>query len=192
MTKHRRGVQPFRKSERDDDIRSPRLLLRLMGRDVLRATVESNLDRVESLLGLHVPEEWLALQWLAAMRLEQERRDPAFRSWSIRAVALAETLEMVGYLNCHAPPHDGSIELGYEIFPGFRRKGFAEEAVRTFLNHTTAPGGIAVVRLSIRPDNEASQAMARKLGARKVGTHIDEVDGLEDIYLLDAAPLGLR
>jgi RimJ/RimL family protein N-acetyltransferase len=35
--------------------------------------------------------------------------------------------------------------------------------------------------LSIRPDNAASQALAAELGFVRVGSHPDEVDGLEDV-----------
>jgi RimJ/RimL family protein N-acetyltransferase len=36
--------------------------------------------------------------------------------------------------------------------------------------------------LSIRPANAASQALAAGLGFGRIGSHIDEVDGLEEIF----------
>ena len=39
--------------------------------------------------------------------------------------------------------------------------------------------------LSIAPDNQASLGLARKLGARRIGEHVDEIDGPEDIFLFD-------
>jgi RimJ/RimL family protein N-acetyltransferase len=45
--------------------------------------------------------------------------------------------------------------------------------------------GLRWLRLSIAPGNEASLALARKLGVRMIGSQIDEIDGPEDIYLLD-------
>ena len=45
-----------------------------------------------------------------------------------------------------------------------------------------APGnGATRYRLSIRPDNAASQALAAKLGFTKVGTRDDPVEGVEDV-----------
>ena len=41
--------------------------------------------------------------------------------------------------------------------------------------------GVTRFVLSIRPDNTASQALAAGLGFVRIGSHIDEVDGLEDI-----------
>jgi RimJ/RimL family protein N-acetyltransferase len=41
--------------------------------------------------------------------------------------------------------------------------------------------GVIRFILSIRPDNTASQALAAQLGFVRIGSHIDEVDGLEDV-----------
>jgi RimJ/RimL family protein N-acetyltransferase len=36
--------------------------------------------------------------------------------------------------------------------------------------------------VSIRPDNIASRRLAEQLGFKQIGSHVDEEDGLEDIY----------
>ena len=41
--------------------------------------------------------------------------------------------------------------------------------------------GVARFVMTIRPDNVPSQALAAGLGFVRIGSHIDEVDGLEDI-----------
>ncbi len=41
--------------------------------------------------------------------------------------------------------------------------------------------GVTRFALTIRPDNHPSQALAAQLGFVRIGSHIDEVDGLEDI-----------
>jgi RimJ/RimL family protein N-acetyltransferase len=41
---------------------------------------------------------------------------------------------------------------------------------------------VRVVRLSIAPDNTASQAVARPFGLVAVGEQVDDVDGLEVVY----------
>ena len=38
---------------------------------------------------------------------------------------------------------------------------------------------------SVSPDSLASQRVVAKLGFRKVGQQLDEVDGVEDIFHLD-------
>ena len=41
--------------------------------------------------------------------------------------------------------------------------------------------GVTRFAMTIRPDNHPSQALASQLGFVRIGSHIDEVDGLEDI-----------
>jgi RimJ/RimL family protein N-acetyltransferase len=41
--------------------------------------------------------------------------------------------------------------------------------------------GVTRFVVTIRPDNAPSQALAAGLGFVRIGSHIDEVDGLEDI-----------
>lgn len=39
--------------------------------------------------------------------------------------------------------------------------------------------------VTIQPDNIPSVRLAETFGFRRIGLHIDEVDGLEDIYVLE-------
>ena len=41
--------------------------------------------------------------------------------------------------------------------------------------------------VTISPDNVASLRLADRFGFRKIGVHVDEVDGIEGIYLREAA-----
>lgn len=49
--------------------------------------------------------------------------------------------------------------------------------------------GVASFVLSISPGNQASQAPATGLGFTRVGGHVDELDGPEDVLVLDVGPL---
>ena len=84
--------------------------------------------------------------------------------------------------------HDGrtrrTIEVGYTVFMPWRRVGIAFEMVSAYASWATGKG-VESVLLSIAPDNQASLGLARKLGARRIGEHVDEIDGPEDIFLFD-------
>jgi hypothetical protein len=43
--------------------------------------------------------------------------------------------------------------------------------------------------ISVSPANAASTTLAAKLGFEKIGGHVDEADGYEDIYLLEGESL---
>jgi ribosomal-protein-alanine N-acetyltransferase len=164
-------------------IEAGRLRLPPMTEAALKATAERDLIRVSEETRLSVPPEWLEMAWLAEMRLEQLANDPAYAPWSIRAIALDGQPIMVGFINCHAPPKNGRIELGYEIFPAYQRRGYAFEAISAFLQWAKQ-GGVSEAVFSISPENQPSLALNAKLGTQKIGSHIDEKDGPEDIFLL--------
>ena len=88
-----------------------------------------------------------------------------------------------------APDHESLLELGltglefgYTVFTPHRRKGYAKEAAAALMGWAQEKHGIDSFVVSISPDNAPSLAVARALGFRKVASHIDPVDGLEDIF----------
>jgi RimJ/RimL family protein N-acetyltransferase len=87
------------------------------------------------------------------------------------------------YLEPYAP---GGVELGYTVYPAFRRRGYATEACGGMMQWAAAAAGVRRFVLSIRPDNEPSLRIARRYGFRKVATVEDEEDGPEDVYVWDA------
>jgi [ribosomal protein S5]-alanine N-acetyltransferase len=172
------------------DVETSRLLLRLVPLAGLAATAAKDRDACRRLIGRALPDEWFEDAWVSEMRLKQWKDDPEYAPWSIRAIALKETGEIIGNINCHDKPqlfeHEGRtgsvVEMGYTIFARWRRQGYGYEAVEG-LSEFAARMGVRWIRLSISPANEASLALARKLGARKIGAQVDDVDGPEDIYL---------
>jgi [ribosomal protein S5]-alanine N-acetyltransferase len=172
------------------DIETGRLILRLLPEAALAATVAQDHARLEALLGLAVPDIWFEDAWVAQLRLDQLRADSAFGPWSMRAIALKETGEILGSINCHHQPMPFAaqgetrmaVEIGYTIFVPWRQRGFGQEAVRGFAAWANGKGVEGLV-LSIAPENRASLALAQKLGAIKIGSQIDETDGPEDIFL---------
>jgi RimJ/RimL family protein N-acetyltransferase len=152
-----------------------------------------DLESVEAWLGAPPPSEWLAAQASMRRRLAQLEADPTLLPWLLRAVILRSTSAMIGYVTFHTAPDPeylqpiaaGAVEIGYSIYPPFRRQGFAKEAVAALMAWAAQEHGVARFVLSIRPDNEPSQRIAKHFGFRKVGSQMDEIDGLEDIFLLE-------
>jgi RimJ/RimL family protein N-acetyltransferase len=99
---------------------------------------------------------------------------------------------MVGYIGFHTRPAPdylqaiapGGIELGYTIFTPFRRQGLAREACEGLMEWARAEHGLTCFVVSIRPDNIPSLRLAQDFGFQRVGSHIDEEDGPEDILVL--------
>ena len=110
--------------------------------------------------------------------------DPEYGPWSVRLLLLKPSLEPIGHVRFHARPHDGAVEFGYVVFTPWRRQGYATEAAEAVM-HWANGHGVRRFVASVAPDNGASQRVVAKLGFRKVGEQIDEVDGVEDVFELD-------
>ncbi len=172
------------------DIVTERLVLRLVPLAALASTAAEMVETTKSLMGEHLPLEWFDESWVYKTRYDQWIADPSFAPWSIRAVVLKETGEIVGHMNCHHQPmpfiRDGvttlAVEMGYTIFTPWQRQGIAFEAVKGFISWAKTEGVESII-LSIQPSNVASNALARKLGAIHIGSQMDERDGHEDIFI---------
>lgn len=174
------------------DIETDRLILRLVPLAGLAATAAKDRDACRRLIGSTLPGQWFDNAWVSELRLGQWKEDPDYAPWSIRAIALKATGGIVGNINCHDKPqpfeHRGhfapAVEFGYTVFEPHQRQGYALEAIAG-LSAFAAHLGVRWVRLSIGPGNGPSLALARKLGAEKIGTQYDDRDGPEDIYLFE-------
>ena len=94
---------------------------------------------------------------------------------------------MCGRIGFHSEPGpedlrnvaaDG-VELGYEIGESFRRRGIGKEAALALMKWAYEEHDQRCFVLSINPGNIPSLGMARSMGFREIGSHIDEEDGLE-------------
>lgn len=185
-------------SRQTADLVTPRLLLRTLDSHFLSLCVQANADAAASYLSSQeLPYEWLSQWRLMAMRLKDLHQDPAYLRWSLRAIIWRETGEMIGHIGFHTPPDpdylaalgtDG-IEIGYEIYPDWRRQGFGREALQRLLQFAQEQGVQRFI-LSIAPDNQPSLALARSLGFVELGQQVDGEEGLELLYRLESNKSG--
>jgi RimJ/RimL family protein N-acetyltransferase len=142
----------------------------------------------ERRLGIRLPPDFpRRVAGLAAIRLRDVRRDPAARPWLLRVIALRaeDPREVVGLIGFHGRPDaQGRVEIGYEVFPPHRRRGYAREAVTGLLDWATRRHRVRRFLAAIAPDNDASMQLALGLGFRQVGAQVDEDDGVELIFEL--------
>jgi RimJ/RimL family protein N-acetyltransferase len=162
--------------------------------------VSLSVGSIEALLGgsseLNVPAGWPDAHDARFLRMrgEQLREEPAVQEWLARAVVLrTEERPVIGLAGFHGPPginekHDpAAVELGYRIFPPYRRRGFATEVVRALMDWASATHGITRFVASVAPDNEPSLAIVQRLGFVETGRHWDDPDGPELEFELDLA-----
>jgi ribosomal-protein-alanine N-acetyltransferase len=177
-------------------ISTARLKLIPMTPDFLRASLAGDLLRAEHIIGLSLPEGWPDAPSFLSLRLRQLEEDLSRQPWLVRAIGLRTSGAMIGHIGFHAAPgadeileavSPGAAEFGYTVLPAFRRQGYAEESSRALIEWARREHGVTKFVVSISPDNHASQAMAAKLGFIRIGSQIDEADGLEEILQLIVA-----
>jgi len=177
-------------------IHTERLDLVPMGSEFLRASLDGNLAEASALIGAALPSDWPSMPEILAMRLEQLEEDPGLEPWLLRAMVLRETRTMIGHIGFHTAPgpeylepwSPGAVEFGFSVSEEYRRRGYAREAARGMMRWAAGEHGVQAFVLTISPDNHPSQALAAGLGFRRIGVHVDEVDGIEEIFELRISP----
>jgi [ribosomal protein S5]-alanine N-acetyltransferase len=171
-------------------IYSSRLMLIPMTPAFLEASLADDRAQAEAILGQRINADWYDEGWLMRLRLDDLRKNPAYQPWSVRAIIHSAEGIMVGHTGFHTMPDPDylrailpdSVEMGYTIFPGFRRQGYASEACQAMMDWAYRSQQIRRFVLSISPDNEASLRIAHRLGFLRIGEHIDAEDGVEYIF----------
>ena len=174
---------------RADDIATKRLVLRLMGREVVAAALAGDAETGGRLLGTALPPELFAHPSSLTYGIMRMDEDPLYAPWGPRAILLDG--EMIGHIRFHTRPDPPELrqyapeaaEFGYRIFAAHRRHGYAAEAARAVMGWAARSHGVRNFVLTISPDNVASLALAARLGFVQVGEQMDEVDGLELVLL---------
>ncbi len=80
-------------------------------------------------------------------------------------VTRTDTAEAVGVVEINAGPLFPEPELGWQLYAGHEGQGFATEAARALLDWAFASLPLQSVVSYTDPENFASQAVARRLGA---------------------------
>lgn len=165
--------------------------------ECLRAMFAGDIARAQASGGFRVPRDCSLLG-----RSHLERRaamiaaDPAQHPWMDRAIVRREDTLMVGFISFHhkAPDPDlleysaCAVELGYGIDSTFRRRGYARESALAMMAWANRQG-VATFFLSIGSENIPSLRMAESMGFRKIGERMDEVEGLEYVYVAGMSDL---
>ena len=142
------------KAKGTDVIRTERLLLRPPAPDDAEALVASGS------LTMTLPEAKTALSDMAA-----EAESPYVFHWVIeldgKAVGRVKGWEV--------SPHNGYVQLGYDVAPGMRGRGIMTEAVRAILRYLLTDVEANRVYCSVRTANAASRRVCEKCGMQQEG-----------------------
>lgn len=138
---------------------------------LLREQTEADLAALLAVVGDEITMRYYPRPFTAEEALSWIRRnirryaDYGFGLW---AVVVRETGQMVGQVGLAPQRVDGreEIEVGWQINRRVWRRGYATEAARAARDWAFANTGLDHLISLIRPINEASAAVAAKLGMR--------------------------
>jgi ribosomal-protein-alanine N-acetyltransferase len=164
-------------------VRSPRLALIALPGPVVDEVISSGHTAFLEHTGVGYPAEWPSEdRHVLELRKRQISEGIDYR-WLLRAVVTRSQPTMVGRIGFHGPPNaDGVVEIGYRIDAAHRRRGFGFESATRLIECVERLGHVSAVRASIAPDNEPSLRIAKRLGFRRIGEQMDEIDGLEFVF----------
>jgi ribosomal-protein-alanine N-acetyltransferase len=175
-------------------ISSPRLDLVPFSLEFMRASLMHDTGACSQILGASVPPAWPEpdYRYVLDLRIGQLAAEPSLQPWLMRAMVDRETRTMVGDIGFHTAPapeylqpySPKAVEFGFGVFAEFRRRGYAREAAKAMMQWAHENHGVTEFIMTIRPDNVPSQALAAQLGFVRIGSHVDEIDGVEDILEL--------
>ncbi|MCR5748307.1 MAG: GNAT family N-acetyltransferase [Lachnospiraceae bacterium] len=97
--------------------------------------------------------------------------------WALEKKDDGKIIGKAGLFN--SPRHEG-LELGYEVIEGYRRQGYAFEAVKAISKYASEELEAERIFITISPDNIASIGLAEKL---KMTENVDIIISLE--YTVD-------
>lgn len=173
-----------------DDIITERLTLRLLGDEARNACLAADLAKASDLLGAVVTEAFLDHPSSLQHDQKQLAVDAHYAPWSSRAIIHTNERQAIGLIRFHAAPDPdapkeymkNAVEVGYQIFEPYRRKGYAREAVTAAFDWARQHFGVDRFIASVSPDNLPSLNLVQSLGFVKVDEVMDEVDGMEYVF----------
>lgn len=97
------------------------------------------------------------------------REDPTAAPWWGRWLVDRESRQAVGLAGfAGRPDNQGTVTLGYSVYPARQRQGFAAEAAVALTEWAFAQPEVRRVRATIPPDHTGSQRVATHAGLRRV------------------------
>jgi len=96
---------------------------------------------------------------------------------------------LVGSGGFVGPPTDGTIEIGYEIAPAFRGRGYATAASRAMIDKALSTGSVDTVVAHTLAAENPSTSVVRRLGFRFVAELPDDEQGSVWRWSLSAAEM---
>jgi [ribosomal protein S5]-alanine N-acetyltransferase len=157
-------------------IRTQNLLLKPATLPLLDSIVNDK-SRLETLLGVAIPDKWPDYREAYSFSYKLLKADPTILSWWTYLFICPDEKSLVGSGGFKGKPKDGVVEIGYEIAPEFRNRGFATEAARGMVEFAFSNPEVTSVQARTLAEINPSVKILQKLGMKLIGEKVDPDDG---------------
>ena len=124
-------------------------------------------------LGHGVAEGWEVFGASVVRARDTVALDPEGTRWGTRFFVCDDPPTLVGWGGFKGPPHEGAVEIGYAVAPGWRGRGVASTAVRALLREAWADPGVQAVVAHTLAEPNASVRVLQNAGFAKDGERTD-------------------
>lgn len=167
-------------------LETPRLRVTALTRDALQAWLDGDVEWLRAETGAVLPAP-TACPPLFAEDLPRFRdrmaEKPEDLGWWVWLASRRDDREAVGVSGLGGRPDaEGTVELGYSVYPEAEGQGFATEASRAVMTWALAQPDVLRVRATVPARNGPSVAVARKLGMVPVATRAHPEMGEVTVY----------
>jgi RimJ/RimL family protein N-acetyltransferase len=114
-------------------------------------------------------------------RMREAVEDLGWWAWLVSTRA---DNEAVGVCALGGRPEDGTVAIGYSVYPEAEGRGYATEASAGLIGWALTHDGVGVVRATVPTWNLSSAAVARKLGMEEVERDVDDEVGEVAVFEL--------
>jgi ribosomal-protein-alanine N-acetyltransferase len=167
------------------DVSSEHLSLVPMSLALMQALARGDLQCAQPMVGYRIPPHWpRGMESVLRFRVAIAQARPETLPLLLNVMVLrADPEVVVGRIGFHGPADEnGMLEIGYEVFAPYRRRGYAREAVIAMFDWAQRDPAVRRFRATVSPQNLASARLVTGLGFVQIGTQWDEHDGEETIF----------
>ena len=159
---------------------SPRPEVRLVAATVpLLESLTSDPAKFNELIGSPIPDGWPEFPEAIPFTLEfLQQASDSDRPWSMQFFVESSSGALVGSGGFATPPHDRTVEIGYEVAPGFRGRGLGAAGARALVDRAVQSGQVDRVVANTLAGPNPSTGVLVSLGFEHVGEQEDPEAGV--------------
>jgi [ribosomal protein S5]-alanine N-acetyltransferase len=173
---------------------TPRLHLVPVTLALVEATMGERYLDIEALLGAGLPRPWpgrALIEQAFSASLDAIRADAEARLWGDRIAIASGPLGpvVVGSVIFHGRPDlEGTVEVGYGVFPDQQGQGYATEATHAQVQWALAQTGVRRVRATTPAWHRGSVRVLEKIGFQCEGPEFHAALGEVLAFCIQIAP----